>query len=176
MNKEINKKITLNLIFGTLFSIGFPVGILLIIFHTKVNGIGSTLLLVLGIILVAVGFYGAPMIWIKYGENRANKRICQQITLDNNQEIEYLAQINNVSSENMLKKIQELITQRLLTGYEIVDNKYVVPKGKNTISKDEALELSGKLETVTCKGCGAEIEIVGGKKTYCKYCGKLVNK
>lgn len=176
MSREINKKLTVSLIMGIIFSIGFPVGIILIVFHNKVSGIGSTLLLVLGIILVVLGFYGAPMVWIMYGETKSKKRICQQITLDNNQEIKYLAEINNIPTENMLKKVQELINQRLLTGYEIVDNKFVVPKGKNTLSKDEALELSGKLETVTCKGCGAEIEIVGGKKTYCKYCGKLVNR
>ena len=175
MSKELNKKLILDLVFGIIFSIGFPAGILLIIFNSKVAGVGGIIMLVCGILLVVVGFYGTPMIWINYGELRHTKKICQQITLDNTQEIKYLAEINNMQTDSMLKKVQELITKRYLIGYEIIDNSYVVPKGNKTISKDEALELSGQLRTVNCKGCGAEVEVLANKKTFCPYCGKLVN-
>ena len=73
--KKINKDISIKLSFGIFSAIGFVAGILLIIF-----GAGkSAIMLTAGIILGINGFYGTPLWFISYGENKAIKRVVYAI-------------------------------------------------------------------------------------------------
>ena len=66
-NKDIKKDCKKLLIISILFSIGFVVGIPAIIFGAIYGG-AMIALMVVGIIMVVCGFYGAPILWIAYGE------------------------------------------------------------------------------------------------------------
>ncbi len=166
----INSKLTRVLFFSILFSIFLPAGILLIVF----NG-GHTSMLAIGIVLCVLGFYGCPMLWVNYGDLKTKKSICNQISLDSIQEIDTLAEINNQQPQQMLKTINDLISKRYLTGYEIVDGKYIVPKQNRTLSKNEILEKNGQIETLICPSCGAKVEVIG-TNSYCPYCNTVVKK
>mgnify|MGYP007047908083 CR=1 FL=1 len=164
----IDKKVTRYLCFSLLFTAFLPVGVFLIIFGaTK-----SSILLTIGIILAVLGFYGCPMLWVKYGEMKTYQNACNQITRNNIQTIEELATINNQKPEDALKAVQYLIAQGYLLGYEIVGGKYIVPKDKKVLSKNELLEKEGYVKTGVCLGCGAPIEMIGDAKPKCLYCGR----
>lgn len=167
----INKKVGICFAFALLLTIGFPCGIVLIILCYS-----TPLLLTFGIILTVLGFYGAPMLWVKFGEYKSKQKICNQIVLDNLHEVEYLAKLNSVDNQVMLDKLRDLITNRYLVGYEIVDDKYIVKQTEKAITKNEALTLAGKTAIVPCKGCGAPVEMVEGEKVFCPYCGRPINK
>ncbi len=130
----------------------------------------STAILVCGIILCVMGFYGCPILWINYGEMKIKKSIRDQIVLDNIQEIDKLASLNNKNVDTMVSVVNHLISKRYLTGYEIIDKKYVVKSQNKTLSKAEILK-----QTVMCNGCGAKVEVVGNEKTNCPYCGYVLN-
>ena len=167
----LKRKIVFTFVFALLLSVGFPCGIVLIIMFAR-----QPLLLTLGIVLTVIGFYGMPILWLHYANLKSMQKICEQIKLDNLQEISYLAKINNTNEEQMVNKICELINKRYLSGYEIVDNKYVVKQTEKSISKNEALRQARNTETIVCKGCGAPVEIVSGEKTFCPYCERPLNK
>ena len=66
MNK-LNKSIKTLFFISLGLSIGFPLGIICIVFGaTK----GLIPLLVLGIILTVAGFYVMPLLWMKYADKR----------------------------------------------------------------------------------------------------------
>ena len=171
----INKKIVIYLMFSMLLSIGFPVGIMSIIF-SRIMPQPSTALLVIGIVLTVLGFYGMPMLWVKFGELKGKQKLCNQIKIDNVQSIETLAKLNNVEQDTMLKTVRSLIAERLLTGYEIVDDAYVVPSQGKVITKQDAVKIAGKSITLSCAGCGAPVEFVEGEKLVCPYCGRAIKK
>lgn len=164
MNNKVNKLLVLSLI----FTVFLPVGIFLIIYGASKNSI----LLTVGIILTVLGFYGCPIVWIKFGEMKVYQKVCNQITKNGVQNIEELASINANKVEVMQKDVNYLIAQGYLLGYEIVDGKYIVPKDKKVLSKDELLEKEGHIKTGVCLGCGAPIEMIGNAKPKCPYCGR----
>lgn len=167
----LKRKISLTFVFALLLSVGFPCGIVLIVMFAR-----QPLLLTLGIVLAVLGFYGMPILWLHYAKLKSDKKLCEKIQLDNLQEINYLAQLNNVDEDAMINRLYELINKRYLLGYEIVDNKFIVKQSEKTISKTEALRQARDTETIVCKGCGAPVEIVDGEKIFCPYCGRPLNK
>lgn len=171
----INKKVRTYFVFSLLLSVGFPAGILSIIFSRTMPH-PSTALLVVGIVLTVLGFYGMPLLWVKFGELKGKQKFCNQIKIDNVQSIETLAKLNNVEQDVMLKTVRGLIAERLLTGYEIVDDTFVVPSQCKVITKQDAVKISGKAITLSCAGCGAPVEFVEGEKLVCPYCGRAIKK
>lgn len=167
----LKRKIIFSFIFALLLSVGLPCGIVLIVMFAR-----QPILLTVGIVLTVLGFYGMPILWLHFAKLKSQQKICEQIKLDNLQEISYIAKINNTDQEKMLNDIYELINKRYLLGFEIVDGKYIVKQTEKNITKNEALRQARHTETVMCKGCGAAIEIVAGEKTFCPYCGRPLNK
>ena len=164
----MDKKVIKLLCFSLIFTVFLPVGIVLIIFGAS----KSSILLTIGIILTVLGFYGCPIVWIKFGEMKVYQNVCNQIIKNNIQSIDELASIYGKKSEEMLKNVQYLIAQGYLMGFEIVDGKYIVPKDKKVLSKNELLEKEGHIKTGICLGCGAPIEMIGNAKPKCPYCGR----
>lgn len=173
-NNYINKKVTTYFVLSLLFTIFLPVGILLIVFFAGRPAWWQVLLFVLGIVMVVLGFYGSPMLWTKFGDLKSKQNLCRQIASDNIQDIEKLAFLNNRNAQDMLEIVKELVAKRYLTGYEIVDNKYIVPANNATLSREEILKSNGNVSIETCEGCGAKVEIIGNKVAYCPYCGRLI--
>lgn len=167
----INKQVKVCFVFALLFSTCFPCGVLLIVFKYS-----NPIILALGIVVTVLGFYGTPLMWIKFGELKSIQNICNQIVLDNLQEVNYLAKINNVDEKVMLKKLHNLITKRYLIGYEIVDDKYIVKQAETHLTKNDAMRLAEKTSSFVCQGCGASVEIVDSEETFCSYCGRPINK
>ena len=167
----LNKKIRLYFILALVFAIGFPCGVLLIIFNNAFK-IPSAVVLTFGIILCVLGFYVMPMMWINYANLKKKRAICNQIQLDNVQEIAYLAKINNMGEEQMLNELRGLIADRYLAGYSIVDDKFITPSTNEKLTQEQAEALSRNTKTISCSGCGAPVEIVDGKKGNCPYCGR----
>lgn len=143
-----------------------PCGIVLLVMGAKT----SSAMLVCGIIMCVLGFYGSPIMWINFGNLKTKKSIRDQIVLDNTQEIEKLAQTFGKETSTMLNEVNDLISKRYLTGYEIINKKYIVPKQNKTLSKAEILK-----QTVICQSCGAKVEVVGNEKTNCPYCNHVLN-
>lgn len=167
----LNKKIINLLIFSILFSIFFPLGIFLIIFGaTK----GSSASLVIGIVMCVLGFYGAPILWINFLENKKKKYLCDQIKLDNIQEIEKLANINNKKFQETLNEVKDLISKRYLQGYEIYNDKFIIPKQNKILSEDEILKKNGDIHVKVCSSCGAKVDIIGNQSSKCPYCGATI--
>lgn len=167
----INKKIAICFIFSLILTIGFPVGIVLICVANKYP-IG----LISGIILTAVGFYGMPLLWLKFANLNSQKKLCNLIVKENIQEISALAKINNVDNAQIIAKVNELINNRYLSGYEIVDDKFVVKTSNKVITRTEAERITKNTSTIVCPGCGAPVEVVEGQKMLCPYCGRPMNK
>ena len=172
----INKKYIAYLITSIILTILLPIGIVLVILNAKFSSTFQTILFAFGIIFIVAGFYGSPICWSVFGNIKTKKLICDQIRNDNIQNIQTLAELNHENFANMHKSVQQLMSKRFLTGYEIVDGKFIVPKSNKTLSKNEILEQSGQVVTGVCSGCGASYEIVGNTKTYCQYCGKRLVK
>lgn len=64
------------LIVSLVLTIMLPAGILMIIFGAGKN----TLMFVFGIVFTVAGFYGAPIIWIKYGDCKRKAFVYRLIT------------------------------------------------------------------------------------------------
>lgn len=170
----ISNKIKTIFCFALISTILFPIGILLIVFCGALP-LGKGLSLALGIIFVVLGFYGAPILWINFGDLKTKQNLCRQIVDDGIQDIEALSKLYNIDTNTMKNKISEVINKRYLTGYEIV-GKFVVPVKQKKLTKQDALTISGKSERKICPGCGAPVEVIEGEKTVCKYCGATVTK
>ena len=172
----INKKYVAYLISSIVLTAMLPIGIVLIVLNAKHSSTLQTILFVLGIVFTVAGFYGSPVCWSAFGNIKSEKLICDQIKNDNVQSVKTLAELNHKEFDVMLKTVQGLMSKRFLTGYEIVDGQFIVPKTNKTLSRNEILEQTGQVVTGVCSGCGASYEIIGNNKTYCQYCGKRLIK
>lgn len=61
--KNYSSVVTRKLIVALIATLMLPAGILLIVSGAKKN----TLMLVAGIVMTVIGFYGSPMCWIRFG-------------------------------------------------------------------------------------------------------------
>jgi len=167
----LNKKIINLLILSIIFSIFLPLGIFLIVFGSTNDSSAS---LVIGIVMCVLSFYGAPFLWMGFSENKRKKNLCDQIELDNIQEIEKLASINNKSFQQTLNDVKSLISKRYLQNFEIYNDKFIIPKQNKILSEDEILKKNGDIFVKTCSGCGAKVDIIGNQSSKCPYCGATI--
>lgn len=110
--KKLKQSHTKTLIFALLLSIGFVLGILGIIFGA-VNGM--TWLLVIGIIATVMGFYGAPLVWIRYGEQSSYLAVLECIEIDNIFVLDDIANNLGKKPREILGRVNYLISKRYLT-------------------------------------------------------------
>lgn len=155
--KRLKQSHTKTLIFALLLSIGFVLGILGIIFGA-VNGM--TWLLVIGIIATVMGFYGAPLVWIRYGEQSSYLAVLECIEIDNIFVLDDIANNLGKKPREILGRVNYLISKRYLTGYLLVDQKYLKP-----IEENKEVVVTHK-----CPYCGATLS-VGENISSCEYCG-----
>ena len=159
--KKLKSNIILKMLMGIILPILLVAGIIFIIMFAKEN----TILLVVGISFVVLGFYGTPMAWVSYAAKKADIRLLSLIYDENIYTIDGLASQLGQSAENTLAEVRNLISQGYLTGYLLKDNSYLE---LNTYEKQ-----GKRAVVVKCPSCGAKTKITG-TKGFCEYCGESI--
>ncbi len=160
--QKINKRIRVLFGFSLGLSIGFPLGILGIVFGA-VKGIVA--LLVVGILLTAAGFYVMPILWVRYGERRQDRTLLRMIEHEHLYTVRDLAVQTGHSEQTVREKLKKMLLARELTGYLLVDDVLEL----NTNAKQTAKTR----RTQKCENCGAMMAF-DGVKFVCEYCGAVV--
>lgn len=159
---DIKKDTKRLLIISIIASIGFVVGIPAIIFGAIYGG-AYIILMVVGIILTVIGFYGSPILWVNYAEKVRQCSIYEMITVDGITDINTIASSTGIiNAKRVEETINILIQKRYLTGYKIVNSELseAVPTNK-VVNK--------------CPNCGANMTKENGKWV-CKYCNSELDK
>lgn len=159
--KKLKSNIILKMIMGIILPILLVAGIIFIIMFAKKN----TILLVVGIAFVVLGFYGTPLAWVSYAAKKTDIRLLSLIYDENIYTIDGLASQLGQSAENTLAEVRNLISQGYLTGYLLKDNSYLE---LNTYEKQ-----GKRAVVVKCPSCGAKTKITG-TKGFCEYCGESI--
>lgn len=114
-NKNIKKRVQINLIIAILLAVGFVGGIpLLIISATK----GFTFGLIVGIILVVAGFYGTPMQFIHFANLKATARVIDCVLIENIYAVSEIAEHLQDNEKNIAEKITYAVNHEYLLGYK----------------------------------------------------------
>lgn len=162
--KEFNQRLTLKLIFSIILSVLFPLGVLGIIFGAVKS---NTLNLVLGIISTVVGFYGAPISWIAFGNQNRLKTLLNCIVFENMYSVEELATHLNSEKQNITKDINELILKGYLRGYIFKEGYLELNTNKKQTGSTN--------KTIKCNNCGGTM-VYDGLNYVCEYCGNVIRK
>jgi len=159
---KLKRSCVILLLVDIVFSMLAVAGIPLII----ISG-GNTLLLILGIVFVAGGFYGLPFAWIAYGNQRVRLRTLQAICNENIYTISELSSQLNIDKPTMLGHVRALINKNYLSGYLLKDNEVLV--------LNENIKLEKSLHSVVCPSCGAKTAVVE-QQAICPYCGTVLKR
>ncbi len=155
MNK-LNKKLRTLFFFALALSIGFPLGVLGIIFGASQE---LTPLLVCGIVLTVAGFYGMPLLWVRYGERRGDRFLLCMIEEDGITSLDTLCVQSGYPIENVRARIKRMIANRELVGFLLSDGGLQDPS-----KKDEERPTFRK-----CPNCGATM-VAEDAGWHCEYC------
>ena len=152
--KSLNKSINIYTTLAIILSVGFPCGIVGIVFGATRH---ITALLVVGIVFTVLGFYVAPTLWPKRSELKFLKLLLISIENDKLLSVSELAGQYNKKEEEIVRNINVLIEKRYLTGYLFKDKKVLEPN-----DRQKALTKS------KCPNCGA---VISEEDNACQYCG-----
>ncbi len=159
--KTINKKIRILFFFALALSIGFPAGILGIIF----GGIKRMIpLMILGIVLVVAGFYAMPILWVQYANKRQDRTLLNMIEHEHIYTVQGLALQTGNNEKAVREKLKNMLRKRELVGYLLVDD---------TLELNTNVKQTAKTRrTQKCENCGAMTRF-DGVKFVCDYCGSV---
>lgn len=153
INKDVNKYFWISLIASVLFVVGIP---MIVLFAGKIWP-----LMALGIVFVVFGFYGMPLLWIKYGELRRMRRVVDAINnehLLSNKEISMQLQISERDAKAIVTKA---INKQYITGF-LYDGNLLTPNNKQAPKRIE--------QPSKCGNCGGKMQDLGDM-WHCPYCG-----
>ncbi|MBR2909186.1 MAG: hypothetical protein IKC11_02435 [Clostridia bacterium] len=143
-------------------SILFVVGIPLIpVFAGK-----NWAIAIMGIIFTVFGFYGMPLLWIKYGTLHGMKRLVIAIIEDNLLTVSELSMQLQLDEREVRNRITKALSKRYITGFVFDGQK---------LSLNENKKPAYKVEVRTCDNCAARLEITD-TEVYCPYCGTIYTK
>ncbi len=160
----INKKIRLLFWISLAPSVGFPLGILGIVFGANK---GLTPLLATGIVATVAGFYVMPLLWVRYAERRQDRTLLRCVLNDNIYTVKDLAVYTGYTEQTVRDKLKRMILKRELTGYFLVDDVLEI----NTNVK----QATRPSRTKKCENCGAMMGF-DGVKFVCEYCGGVARE
>lgn len=161
--EKLKKNIKFRFAMAMLFTLFLPAGIVSIIFGgTK----GMTALLVVGIVMAVLGFYGSPMWWIGFGELKSKVVLMRLILNENVYSISELATQLSTTPENVNKDINYLILNNYLTGYLVHGDLLELNRNKKQDAKNT--------KKSKCPNCGGVMEF-DGVNWICQYCGHTVS-
>ena len=156
-------KKTKNTIFALslIMSIGFPVGILFFffLFSNSSKSFLFTLMAVLGIILVVLGFYVMPIMWVRFAHYSFVQRVVIAVTEEHIYNVKELAGLLNKKEQEIKDVIHFCINKRYITGVKFENG---------VLENIHRKESSGK--TYKCDSCGGMM-IREDKELVCPYCG-----
>ncbi len=158
LNRQISRLFWICL----LLSVGFPVGILGIVFGA-VQGIIP--LLVGGIVLTVLGFYLMPILWVRYADRRKDRTLLFMIEREYLYTVEAIARQTGYPPEEVRQRIQRLILSHVLVGYLFCDDRLE----KNTNEK----QTEATVRTCTCPHCGGSMRY-NGRYFRCEYCNSVL--
>lgn len=144
-----------------LMTIGFPIGVLCVVFGATQNIIA---LLVIGIVLAAVGFYVMPVMWIQFGETKVYVSLYYAITRDHLRTVSDIAAQLAVTPEKALELIKKSISCRYIEGFKFTEDGTAI---EEIIVKKRA---ESEFVPIKCSACGA-VSLVSREDPRCPYCG-----
>ncbi len=160
---KLNKSIRAKLFIAILFTVFLPAGILSIIFGAIK---GLTFLLVAGIIMTVLGFYGTPIIWVNYAEQKKLRVVLRLIVNENIFSVEELSAQLLMNQKNVTSYINSLIVKGYLTGFLFKDG---VLKPNTNKKQAQAPKVKRKMK---CEQCGG-VMVFDGAQFVCEYCGHI---
>ncbi len=158
--KKLCRKIRSRFILAFLLSVFFPAGILSIVFGAT-NGI--KFLLVAGIIMTVLGFYGTPLAWVNFAKYKSLKLTLFLIEKENIYSVDELSNQQSKNKKYIVENISKLIEIGCLTGYLFVDKERLVLNE----NRKQGLKVPIKEK---CPNCGGLMDSDGTIST-CSYCG-----
>ena len=168
MQNDIKKSCRFKLVLSLVLSVFLVGGIVSIIFGAT----SSTALLVIGIIMTVLGFYGSPISWVSYGNLVVEKAVLYAITEDHIESITAISQNLGISENDAKAKVNHLMSNRYLTGYKLQEDGTLVAIEKPKEKKQE----ENLLKLKKCPNCGANLTETADHKYKCKYCGVTFDK
>ncbi len=159
IDKDIKNKLIVCIVATILFIVGIP-----IIIFSAINSFWIGL--VLGIIFVVFGFYGAPLLWVGFGNLKSLKRVVDAVMEENlttTKEIAGQLQMNEKTAKGY---ITQGINKRYISGY-IFNGEVLTPNDKNPPKK--------KVIQNKCSNCGGVLEQTS-YGFYCPYCSSKFEK
>ncbi len=155
--ERLHTRLRILFFFALGLSIGFPLGVLGIIFGAVY---GKIFLLVVGILLAALGFYVMPILWVMYGDRRGDRTLLSIIETEHLYEVNALSLQTGYPPKDISRRILRLIHSRALVGFLFVGGT-LVPNQK-TAKKQTP-------ESRTCESCGAPMQY-REDHYFCEYC------
>lgn len=167
MKKNLyDKSLSRTLAASIIFTIALPLGIVLTVVGA-VNLDQSALFkafLGIGIACVAVGFYGTPLAWIKYGETKKYGRIMYAITSEGLQNADDIGRHLDLKTKEVCDAVVLCIKKKYLQGYTLNGTEILPVYAKK---KDRTFALH-------CPYCGGITESDDPHQTTCSFCGRNV--
>ncbi len=154
MEKVKSAKIKL-FIFAVIYSVLFAASVPGLIL-SAVNSI--TALMIICIVIVAVGFYTLPVVWIKFAEICTVYKVVNMIYGEQIFEADQIAAQLQIDVKTVCASIRTAVHNGYLKNY-LFDGNILKPN-------DKKRALSAK----KCPNCGANLK-EGGEKYFCPYCG-----
>lgn len=159
--KSIEKTLKNSLILSICLSIGLVCGVPAIVLGA-VNKI--TAVMVIGIVLTVIGFYGAPFSWVIYGANRSLRRLINAIKEERLYSIQDLAVHLSEPEKVIRANLNKCFAKGYLTGYK---------KDGDNVILNEGVALDKKEYYASCPFCGAKFTYTIDNPR-CPYCNSPV--
>ncbi len=156
--KKLNRKIRILFFASLALSIGFPLGILGIIFGAVYFIVP---LLVVGVVLTAVGFYSIPLMWLKYSDLRGDRVVLFMIENEHIYTVAGLARQTGYSDRDVRERIKRLILSHSLTGYLFQEDTLTPNTNQPPVPATPPVK--------QCVRCGADMLYRDGVY-FCEYC------
>ena len=129
--------------------------------------IGQPAVWAIGIALLVVGFYGAPIGWAaSYAPTRSLARIVSAIMVENLHSVQEIAQQLSLSEKEVRSRLDICFQKQYLPG---------IKRQGDTLILNENEALGKKEEYAECTACGARFLYTKDNK-FCPYCGTPVRK
>ena len=157
--KKINAKLATILIFCILSSAAFVGGIPMIIIGAS-NHI--SIVMILGIIMVAFDFYACPILWVNFGNCANLKTVVKAVEEENIYTVQDIARQQNKQPKDVENQIRVCLQKGYIVGY-LFDGE--------RLTLNENRKQGKRLLTVKCRNCGATYGYYSDQDGVCPYCG-----
>lgn len=156
VEKALKKQLRGGILLSCMFAGGIPMIIL--------GAVYSVLpVMIPGIAFTVAGFYGAPIVWVNYGNKLGLKRIVYAVEKEHLLTVQSIASQLSKSEKSVRGLLDECFRRGYLEGY--------IRQGDG-IALNEAKAPEEKRHAAECKYCGAKFSYQG-ELAVCPYCGAV---